>query len=188
QSCLRAGRGNYHGLLIRKERKNHGSLKLIEGPADLNEPVILIDDSISSGTSMTEACEVLEQAGFRVEGAVFLVRFGWYGGYARMQERGYHVEAVYDIWDDFISYMEDEEKLLANPSKWFPEFAWSDRTAPEGLHPADLARQTISEYLASNQLLRPPQRLDSDYASSGGAWVSIRSLHAIHARHARDGF
>lgn len=188
QSCILQSDGRYRGLLIRKERKQHGSLKLIEGLIDKTEPVILIDDSISSGMSMEEGCERLEQAGLRVEGGVCLVRFGWYGGYALMQERGYHMEAVYDIWDDFIAHMKDEEQPLLNPSKWFPEFRWSEASAPEGLHPAQLARLVITEYLSSGMLLRPPVRMDKDYDSSGGAWVSIRSRHDIHLRHARDGF
>jgi AMMECR1 domain-containing protein/orotate phosphoribosyltransferase len=188
QSCILQSGGRYRGLLVRRERKKHGSLKLIEGPIDPDEPTILIDDSISSGMSMEEGTERLEEAGLRVEGGIGLVRFGWYGGYARMQERGYHMEAVYDIWDDFIAHMEDEEKPLANPSKWFPEFRWSSRHAPEGLHPARLARLVIAEYLSSGELLRPPKNLDSAYDSAGGAWVSIRSRSDLHRRHARDGF
>lgn len=188
QTCVLQSGGRYRGLLVRKERKGHGSLKLIEGQIDPEEPVILIDDSVSSGTSMEEACEKLEAAGLRVEGGVCLVRFGWYGGYARMQERGYHMEAVYDIWDDFMAHMEDETQPLANPTKWFPEFEWSTERAPDGLHPAQLARIVITEYLTSGKLLRPPARLDHDYDSSGGAWISIRSLRDIHLRHARDGF
>src|SRR5690349_13099826 len=123
QSCILQDE-RYRGLLVRKERKQHGSLKLIEGDVDPREPVILIDDSVSSGMSMEEGTARLEDAGLRVEGGVCLVRFGWYGGYARMQERGYHMAALYDIWDDFISAMEDEEQPLANPSKWFPKFEW----------------------------------------------------------------
>ncbi|MDT5063142.1 MAG: hypothetical protein QOH63_3601 [Acidobacteriota bacterium] len=188
QSCILQSVGRYRGLLVRKERKKHGSLKLIEGVIDPTEPIILVDDSISSGTSVTEACERLEEAGLRVEGSVSLVRFGWYGGYALMQERGYHVEAVYDIWEDFIYHMEDEEKPLVNPSKWFPEFQQSSSRAPEGLHPASLARFVMDEYLATGQLLRAPTRLDKDYDSSGGAWISVRSRRDIHLRHARDGF
>src|ERR1700686_5562919 len=188
QSCILQSGDRYRGLLIRKERKQHGSLKLIEGPIDPDEPTIVLDDSISSGISMEEATERLEQAGLRVEGGIGLVRFGWYGGYALMQERGYHMEAVYEIWDDFIHHMEDEEKPLTNPSKWFPEFSWSSRRAPEQLHPAHLARLVVAEYLSSGQLLRPPKHLDSDYDSSGGAWVSIRSRSDLHQRHARDGF
>lgn len=188
QSIILQSGGRYRGLLVRKERKKHGSLKLIEGLIDRSEPVVLVDDSISSGTSMTEACAHLEAAGLRVEGGVSLVRFGWYGGYALMQERGYHVEAVYDIWEDFISQMEDEEKPLRNPSKWFPKFEQSSNRAPEGLHPARLARLVIEEYLATAQLLRAPLRLDKEYDSSGGVWISVRARRDIHLRYARDGF
>src|SRR5215217_3676586 len=187
QSCvLRDDR--YRGLLVRRDRKQHGSLKLIEGVIDPAEPVILIDDSVSSGMCMTEATERLEQAGLRVEGGICLVRFGWQIGYAFMQERGYHMEAVYDIWDDFIAHMPDEEKPLANPSKWFPAFEWHAEQAPEDLHPATLARLVVSEYLASGRLLRPPRHLNSNYDSSGGAWVSIRSRANVHRRFARGGF
>src|SRR5215203_6383784 len=156
QSCILQD-NSYRGLLVRKERKQHGSLKLIEGVIDPSEPVILIDDSVSSGTCMTEATERLEAAGLRVEGGICLVRFGWHNGYAFMQERGYHMEAVYDIWDDFMAHMEDEETPLANPSKWFPRLEWASEKAPEHLHPADLARLVISEYLKSGRLLQPPE-------------------------------
>ena len=187
QSCILQD-SRYRGLLVRKERKQHGSLKLIEGPVDPSEPVILIDDSVSSGTCMDEAIERLEAAGLRVEGGICLVRFGWYGGFARMQERGYHMEAVYDIWDDFMSQMDDEEKPLANPSKWFPAFEWDTRHAPEHLHPAKLARLVVFEYLSTGRLLLPPESLDTKYDSAGGAWVSIRARAHIHRRHARGGF
>ena len=188
QSCLLQSGGRFRGLLVRKERKAHGSLKLIEGPVDKSEPVVLIDDSVSSGMSLEEACARLEEAGLRVEGAVCLVRFGWHGGYAAMQERGYHCEAVYDIWDDFIYHMEDEYQPPLNPTKSFPDFQWSDERAPEGLHPAELARLAVSEFLTSGRLPRAPQSLDAAYDSAGGAWVSLRSRADVHLRHAREGF
>src|ERR1700745_1867864 len=100
-SVLLQSKGDYHGLLVRPERKKHGSLKLVEGPIDRSEPTILIDDSISSGLSMQRACDTLRAHGIRVEGAICLVRFGWYGGFARLQEDGYRVDAVSDIWSDF---------------------------------------------------------------------------------------
>src|ERR1041385_5465913 len=137
---------------------------------------------------MTEGSERLEAAGLRVEGGICLVRFGWHNGYALMQQSGYHIEAVYDIWTDFIAHMDDEEQPLANPSKWFPSFEWSTEKAPEQLHPAELARLVVSEYLSSKKLLRPPESLDKKYDSAGGAWVSIRSKASVYKRHARGGF
>jgi len=187
QSCI-VQDPNYRGLLVRKERKQHGSCKLIEGTIDPSEPVIIIDDSVSSGTCMTEATQRLEEAGLRVEGGICLVRFGWQNGYALMQQSGYHMEAVFDIWDDFIAFMDDEDKIPVNPSKRFPVFEWAAEQAPELLHPAQLARLVVSEFLSSGKLLRPPQHLDKKYDSAGGAWVSIRSRASVYKRHARGGF
>ncbi len=187
QSCILQD-DSYRALLVRKERKEHGSRKLIEGEIDPHEPVILIDDSVSSGTCMNEATERLEAAGLRVEGGICLVRFGWHHGYALMQQRGYHMETVFDIWNDFIAYMDDEEKPLANPSKWFPQFEWDTTQAPESLHPTELARLVIAEYLSSGRLLRPPKHLDAHYDSAGGAWVSLRSRTSVYKRFARGGF
>jgi len=188
QSGIVQSRGRYHGLLVRQDRKAHGSQKLIEGRIDLDEPVIMIEDSIASGTSVSEGIARLEAAGLRVEGCVALVRFGWEGGCSDLCERGYHVEAVYDIFVDFMSRMEGEQGPDYNPTKDFPEFRWSTRHASNGLHPALLAREVLREYFTTGELLRPPSHLDSDYDSSGGAWVSLRSREDIFDRHARDGF
>ena len=188
QSCILQSQGRYSGLLVRKERKKHGSLKLIEGRIDPDEPTIIIDDSVSSGMSMEEGCKILEEAGLRVEGGIALVRFGWYGGYALMQESGYHMQALFDIWEDFMTRMEGEEVPLRNPSKWFPEIQWSSTSASERLHPAHLARAVLLNYVESGELLRPPKLVDADYDSEGGTWVSIRSRDNIYLRHARDGF
>src|SRR5262249_30977489 len=146
------------------------------------------DDWISSGTSMNEGIERLEEAGLRVEGAICLVRFGWYGGYARLQERGYHVESIYDIYDDFMSRMPDESGPLRNPTKVFPDFQWGSTRAPESLHPGRLARYIMEEHLRTGKLPRPPKQLDAAYDSSGGVWVSLRSRADIYWRHAREGF
>lgn len=188
QSCILQSGGRYRGLLVRREAKKYGAMRVIEGEINPNEPVILVDDSIASGTSFLEACQRLEPAGLRVEGAVCLVRFGWQSGYSVLQDRGYHVEALYDIFDDVMVSMEGEPKPVPNPTKIMPKFEWSGERAPEGLHPADLARIALKEYLTTGKLLRPPERLDREYDSSGGVYVSLRSQSNIHLRHARDGF
>jgi orotate phosphoribosyltransferase len=46
QSAVLQSNGRYKGLLVRSERKPHGSQKLIEGQFDPDELVILIEDSI----------------------------------------------------------------------------------------------------------------------------------------------
>lgn len=188
QSCILQSGGRYRGLLVRKEAKPHGAMRVIEGEIDPDEPVILVDDSIVSGRTFWEACTRLQQAGLRVEGGVFLVRFGWPFGVADAQERGFHIETLFDLHEDFMANMEGEEKPVYNPSKVFPEFPWSTTRAPEGLHPAHLARMALLEYLTTGALLLPPECMDRDYDAAGGAWVSLRPKTNIYQRHARDGF
>jgi orotate phosphoribosyltransferase len=62
QGCVLQGGGRYRGALVRKERKAHGSLRLIEGQLDPSEPVVMVDDSISSGYAMSECARHLEGA------------------------------------------------------------------------------------------------------------------------------
>lgn len=188
QACVMHSGGRYRSLLVRKEAKPHGAMREIEGEIDLREPVILVDDSIASGTSFWQGCQRLEKAGLRVEGGVCLVHFGWEFGIADAMQRGFHMEALFNLYEDLMPRMEGEPKPVYNPSRAFPKFDWSASQAPEGLHPAHLARLAMLEYLSTGSLPRPPKRLDRDYDASGGAWVSIRSKNDIHQRHARDGF
>ena len=57
---------------------------------------------------MTEATERLEAAGLRVEGGIASCALA--GATAtRSCRNAVIMEAVYDIWDDFIAHMDDEE-------------------------------------------------------------------------------
>jgi len=187
-ACVTLGGGRYRGLIVRKEIKPYGSQKRIEGPFDPDQPVVIVDDSISSGTSMQACVDALEAAGARVEGGVVLVRFGWYGGFARMVERGLRIDAVYDVHRDLVPIADpDRPRPPANPSDPMPAFEWADETWPDGGHPAALAREVIARRLRGEPVPRPPRRFDRDYDAAGGTWVSVRSQANIHQRHARDG-
>jgi orotate phosphoribosyltransferase/AMMECR1 domain-containing protein len=189
-ACIMQSGGRYEGLLVRKERKAHGSRKLVEGRARRDEPVILIDDSVSSGISMQQCRDILEAEGFRVEGGICLVRFDWYGGFALMQEQGYHMETLFDVDRDIVPHLEDEPRPVLNPSKRYPQvrLPWHTEAAPEGLSPTELARKVLAEFLSTGKLLFPPETLDQDYAHQGGCYVSLRERDNIHVRPARDGF
>ncbi|MGE3766823.1 MAG: hypothetical protein AB7L94_31510, partial [Kofleriaceae bacterium] len=122
----------YRGLIVRKEKKAWGSMKLVEGPVDPALPVIIVDDSISSGTAMVRCLSTLEEAGLRVLGAVCLVRFAWYGGYARMQTGGYQMEHVFDSERDLWPRVDpDRERIPYNPSTIVPPFTYAAEVAPD---------------------------------------------------------
>lgn len=187
-ACVGLAGGRLNGLLVRKEVKPYGSSKKIEGRVDLHEPTILIDDSIASGANVLEGIAALEKAGIWVEGVICLVRFGYYGGFALLQERGYHVEAVFDIYSDVMDRMPDEDAGVRNPTKRLPQVAWSGEALPELLAPPEAARRAIAAWLATGSLPRPPRGLDRGYDSAGGLWVSLRDRQEIYERPAREGF
>jgi orotate phosphoribosyltransferase/AMMECR1 domain-containing protein len=188
QGCVLHGGGRYSGMLVRKERKAHGSLKLIEGRLDRSEPVVMVDDSVSSGQSMLTCAQRLEEAGFHVEGGVCLVHFGYERGMARMVARGYRAAAVYDIFTDFMPHIDGERPPPVNPTTDAGPLDRSPQQAADGLHPAHLAREVMAEYLRSGQVLRAPRELDRAYPAAGGCWVSVRRRTNVHDRPARDGF
>jgi orotate phosphoribosyltransferase len=187
QSCVLLSKGKYRGLLVRQE-KGADPARLIEGRMDPSEPVVVIHDSVGLETSMEECVARLEEAGLRVEGGVCLVRFGYDSAFSRMVSRGYRMLTLFDIWNDLVAHMPEEEALAPNPTRVFPPHELSSNAAPEGLHPAELARRVIDEALRTGKLLRPPRRINGRYSGAGGVWVSVRPKDDLHRRHARGGF
>lgn len=62
------------GFIIRKERKQSGLGKLIEGPLN-NDPIILVDDIINSASSLEKARVALEQAGKKPKEIFVILNF-----------------------------------------------------------------------------------------------------------------
>ena len=56
---------NVEQVLLRKQQKSYGLKQLVEGNPRSND-VILIEDVVTSGSSVLEACEALESQGYRI--------------------------------------------------------------------------------------------------------------------------
>jgi AMMECR1 domain-containing protein/orotate phosphoribosyltransferase len=181
-ACVLRGGGRYRGLCVREERKPYGSLRRVEGPADPSRPVVLVDDSIVSGTSLARGIEALESEGLEVEGAIGLVSFAA-GGEERLRSLGYSVECLFDLYRD----------LQMPPPPRFFQFrsvlpsAWEEPAIEDGLPPAVAARRVAERYLASGKLPHPPRRFDRDYDGRGGVFVSFRERDT-ERRITRHGF
>ncbi len=88
--------GNLPLIYARKEAKDYGTRKVIEGKFEPGETVVLIDDVITDGASKFEAAEPLLQAGLRVKDfAIFLDREQ--GGADRLREKGYVLHSALRI-------------------------------------------------------------------------------------------
>ena len=81
------------GFSVRKEAKDHGAGRLIEGNFKSGDPVVVIEDVITSGGSAQKAIDALEAAGGTVLGVLAVVDRGE-GGRAALESKGREVVAL----------------------------------------------------------------------------------------------
>ena len=60
------GRSELRGFLVRKEAKDHGTGKLVEGPLEPGMTVVVVDDVATTGGSSLKAVEAVQAMGCKV--------------------------------------------------------------------------------------------------------------------------
>jgi orotate phosphoribosyltransferase len=82
------------GLIVRKERKEHGAGRRIEGPWRDGLRVAIVDDTLTTGLSSLEAARAVEDAGGSIEGVYALIDRGQ-GGRATIEGAGHCFTALF---------------------------------------------------------------------------------------------
>lgn len=85
-----------HAFSVRKQSKEHGTGRRIEGCFAAGDEVMVIEDVITSGGSALQACEAVENEGGKVMGVLALLDRES-GGRERIEEAGYRVLTLYGI-------------------------------------------------------------------------------------------
>ena len=80
-------------ILKRKEIKSYGSKKIIDGNFNQGDKVLLIEDVITSGLSLMETINELENNGLIIE-KILIVLDRQEGGIDLLKEKGYNVESI----------------------------------------------------------------------------------------------
>ena len=86
-------------LLLRKEFKNHGTKQMVEGDYQEDDKIILIEDVLTTGTSIFESLKHLNK--FNIEKIIVIVDRKE-GGKEKLESYGFKVESIFTI-DDFIN-------------------------------------------------------------------------------------
>ena len=81
-------------FVVRKEPKGHGRGKRIEGNFITTQPVVVVDDVITTGGSTLKAIEAIEEEGGKVAFALILVDRSE-GGREAIEAKGYPVAAAF---------------------------------------------------------------------------------------------
>ncbi|WP_369929836.1 PQQ-binding-like beta-propeller repeat protein [Xanthomonas sp. NCPPB 2632] len=93
-----AERGPVNGFIIRKDRKTTGMGNAIEGDV-LDLPIILVDDSLNSGSSAEKARTVIGMAGHRLAEMFVVVDFVSRAGLAWRDTHGITVQTLFTLKD-----------------------------------------------------------------------------------------
>jgi orotate phosphoribosyltransferase len=83
---------------VRKEPKDHGAQKWVEGFEQTGARVAIIEDVVTTGGSTLRAIEGALNAGFRIQAVLALVD-RQEGGREELQKKGYVLESIYTTED-----------------------------------------------------------------------------------------
>lgn len=81
---------------VRKQPKDHGTGKRVEGCFQAGDRVVVVEDVVTSGKSALQACDAIEAEGGSVLAVIALVdREG--GGREAVEARGYPVHTIFAV-------------------------------------------------------------------------------------------
>ncbi len=84
-------------LLKRKEAKEYGTKKILEGNYQAGDTCLVIEDVVTTGMSIGETTVVLEEAGLKVQDIVCFINRNQ-GGQERLTEQGYTLHSIIDLY------------------------------------------------------------------------------------------
>lgn len=87
-----------NGFIIRKERKTYGTSRNIEG-VTTDEPVILVDDILNSGESLSRALAVIEHENLTLKEIFVVIDYESPAGMYWRAQRGLTIQAVHKLAD-----------------------------------------------------------------------------------------
>nr|XP_009679524.1 PREDICTED: uridine 5'-monophosphate synthase [Struthio camelus australis] len=98
-------------LIRRKEAKDYGTKRLVEGTINPGETCLIIEDVVTSGSSVLETVEVLQKEGIKVTDAIVLLDREQ-GGKARLEERGIRLHSVCTL-SEMLEILQEQGKVAA---------------------------------------------------------------------------
>ena len=93
-------------FIVRSDRKQHGTMRQIEGPVRLGSRVVILDDTVTSGGSLLQAAKAAEEAGCKVVKIVAILD-RLQGGGQKIRDAGYEFETI--LTNDDLDLPKDGE-------------------------------------------------------------------------------
>ncbi len=105
-------------VMRRKEAKNYGTKQRIEGAFQAGQECLIIEDIITTGSSIIETAEDIETAGLKVNHVCVLINREQ-GGEENLRQRHYTVHAVFTLKEILnvllqMNILPESERLIVN--------------------------------------------------------------------------
>lgn len=98
-------------LIRRKETKDYGTKRLVEGEINPGQTCLVIEDVVTSGASVLETVEVLQKEGLKVTDAIVLLDREQ-GGKDKLQAQGIRLHSVCTL-SEMLEILEQQKKIDA---------------------------------------------------------------------------
>lgn len=110
-------------VFVRKEAKEHGIKRAIEGVYHKGRKAVVIDDVITNGESKLLTIKPLKEEGLIVEDIVVLLDRGQ-GGPELLRKNGYNCHAIFtmsEVLDTLLKYRKVPKELIEKSQKFMKE-------------------------------------------------------------------
>ena len=111
-------------VFVRKELKDHGTKKMVEGGSVLNKHVLLIEDLVTTGRSSLSAVDNIRKAGGKISNCLVIVSYNFFSSKKAFSNAKVKLHAV----TSFPVILEEAKKLgivdaktLMKIENWFRE-------------------------------------------------------------------
>jgi orotate phosphoribosyltransferase len=110
-------------IMRRKEAKDYGTKKLVEGKFEKGQICLIIEDVVTSGASILETVAPLKIEGLQIEDAVVVVNREQ-GGKERLKENGIELHSLISIFD-LLKVLFYEKKISEESFREVNEFLYT---------------------------------------------------------------
>jgi len=108
----------YHGtprrewrtFVVRKQPKDHGLGKLIEGAVKPGDQALIVDDVLTSGGSLIKSVKAAREAGLKVDHALVIVDRNEQDGRARVEEQNVTLLRLLTL-KDLMDFQETQQRV-----------------------------------------------------------------------------
>ncbi len=112
--------GNHPMIMCRKETKDYGTKKLIEGKFEKGQTCLLIEDVVTSGASIMETAASLRKQDLEINDAIVMLDREQ-GGKQKLKENSIELHALMSIFD-LLKVLSDEKKISEETVKKVNDF------------------------------------------------------------------